>query len=157
VLGTDKSNWSTTQADILKPPSESELLYARRHTQKISGAVPGASETKGPLKLDQSPYNAMTGLRKSNIASTQRLAVPGKRAMAASTVSDDVADQLDSTLLALRPDPRVALTTPLSEVRDHFRHPDAMRAYGRTAGGLDESRFLGERKYCGKSAGPPGW
>lgn len=157
VLGTDKSDWSTTQADILKPPSEAERLYARQHPQSITGAVPGASEMKGALKLDQSPYNAMTGLRKASIASTQRLAVPGKRTMATRTVADDVSDQLDSTLLAMRPDPRAELTTPVSEVRDHFRHPEVMRATGMTATGINESRYLGERKYLGKSAGPPGW
>lgn len=157
VLGTDRSDWSTTQADILKPPSEAELLYARQRPASITGAVPGASERKGALKLDQSPYNAMTGLRKASIAATQRLAVPGKRVMAARTVADDVSDQLDSTLLATRPDPRTALATPLSEVRDHFRDPEVMRATGMTVSGPNELRYLGERKYVGKSAGPPGY
>ncbi|KAG8464031.1 hypothetical protein KFE25_000199 [Diacronema lutheri] len=156
VLGFDKGTWTTTQADILKPPSAEEMAYARAHPQPT--VAPGAAERKGVLKLDRSPYNALTGYRKPGIAAHERLDVPGKREMASRTITDLYSEALDAKWLRAQPDPRTALRTPTSEVRDHFVDPAAARLRG-TPDAPEQRRFLdavGVFKSTG-SIGPPGW
>jgi hypothetical protein len=151
VLGFDKPQWTTTQADILKPLSPEEMEYARSH--KLPTGAPGAAERKGPLKLDQSPYNALTGHRKLSIAATQPLEVPGKRAIAMRTLADEMSDDFNSKWLSSKPDPRASVGTAVSEVRDHFRD------HARGATPSEQKRFLndvGVFKSTG-SIGPPSW
>lgn len=157
VLGTDANDWSTTQADILKPPSAEEMAYARAHAPPV--VAPGAAERKGPLKLDRSPYDAITGMRKPSIAPHVRLNVPGKREGAARTVSDEISEGVDAKWLRAKPDPRASLRMPVSEVREHFVDPDARLLRGTGGAPQEDQRFLGNVgifKSTG-SLGPPGW
>lgn len=156
VLGTDKDAWTTTQQDILKAPSAEEMEYARTHAQP--SVAPGAAERKGPLKLDRSPYSALTGYRKPSIGANDRLDVPGKREYASRTISDELSEALDAKWLSAKPDPRANLTTPLSEVRDNFVDPSMNKLRG-TSAMPAQQRFLdnvGVFKSTG-SSGPPGW
>lgn len=150
VLGFDHQPWTTTQADILKLPSAEEREWARTHTPI------GASDRKGALKLDKSPYNALTGYRKESIRADERLEVPGRRENALRSAADDVSDYLDA-VLNTKPDPRAFISTPVSEVREHFSDPALASSRGRTP--LSQARYLhdvGVFKSTG-SIGPPGW
>lgn len=152
VLGFDENTWTTTQADILKPPPPEEFRGARPPPANAG------SSRKGATFLDQSsPYSALTGYRKPEIASTERLEIPGKRTMAGRSIADEISEANDHAWLASKPDPRASISTPMSEVRERFCDPAETER-----GGPDpnaQARFLdavGVFKSTG-SIGPPEW
>ncbi|KAJ1624919.1 hypothetical protein T492DRAFT_1043512 [Pavlovales sp. CCMP2436] len=149
IFGFDKSTWTTTQADILKPLSAEEAEYTRTHRTTYDAQPLDAGTTvKGAAKLDASPYNALTGLRKETLSASQRLEVPGKRLMFSRSISDVLSEDLDGRWLGAKADPRTLLRTPVSEVRDHF-----------SAKADPHQRFLNgvEMLKSTGSIGPPGW